>query len=207
MIPILLLTDGNLGLEAFTTLRQRSGPIHWYSWRRGDLEGAQKLQARIEGRQWECCLSFYSDFVLSPSALNRIRLPLNLHPALPSLRGVGHDVVPILQGHGSIGTTVHVMEERIDHGPIVAVSEYPLETGHSIPSLRRLNQRYCLRMLQRVAGWIHSSSDIETLECRVREMAAHSSWRWGSTYYSHDRVAAMRQAAGSALQRDGSRAA
>jgi hypothetical protein len=57
MIPILQLTDANLGQEAFATLSRANGPIHWHFWRRGDLEGARKLQARIEERQWDCCLS------------------------------------------------------------------------------------------------------------------------------------------------------
>ena len=75
--------------------------------------------------------------ILSPSFVDRFpdRI-LNIHPSLlPSFPG-GHAVEDAL-AHGVkvTGVTVHVVDEKVDHGPIVAQRAVAVEPGDTVDSL------------------------------------------------------------------------
>ena len=75
--------------------------------------------------------------ILAPSFVkafeNRI---LNIHPALlPAFPG-GHAVADALAWGAKVtGTTVHLVDEEVDHGPIVLQRAVPIEPGDTVESL------------------------------------------------------------------------
>lgn len=75
--------------------------------------------------------------ILSPSFVDRFpdRI-LNIHPSLlPSFPGA-HPLDNALEHGVSItGVTVHFVDERVDHGPIVAQVPVSVETGDTVESL------------------------------------------------------------------------
>jgi len=65
---------------------------------------------------------------------NRI---LNIHPALlPSFRGVNAFKQALDYGVKWTGTTIHLVDEEVDHGPIVYQVPVPVEEGDTYESLK-----------------------------------------------------------------------
>ena len=100
---------------------------------------------------------------VGPSVLARYdRRILNTHPALlPGFGGEGmygrfvHEAV-LAAGAATTGATVHLVDERYDHGPIVAQREAPVLVGDTVDSLSarvlREEHRLYVETLQRVAA-------------------------------------------------------
>lgn len=81
--------------------------------------------------------------ILSPEFVrhykNRI---LNIHPALlPSFRGLDAFSQALEYGAKWTGTTVHVVDEDVDHGPIVYQRPVPVREGDTHESLKARIQR------------------------------------------------------------------
>ncbi|MBI4090244.1 MAG: methionyl-tRNA formyltransferase [Candidatus Kerfeldbacteria bacterium] len=90
-------------------------------------------------RQWEPAVAVLAAYgkILPPDVL---RAPakgfLNIHPSLlPKLRGPSPIAASILQGDRVTGVTLIVLDEQMDHGPIVAQQSFDIKPGEHRPSL------------------------------------------------------------------------
>ncbi len=67
---------------------------------------------------------------------------LNIHPALlPSFRGMDAFSQALAYGVKWTGTTVHIVDEDVDHGPIVYQMPVPVLQGDTKESLKARIQR------------------------------------------------------------------
>ncbi len=75
--------------------------------------------------------------ILSPFFVNRYRNKiLNIHPALlPAFKGVDAIGEAYRYGVKVTGVTVHFVDEKMDHGPIVAQEAVAIRDGESLASL------------------------------------------------------------------------
>jgi methionyl-tRNA formyltransferase len=75
--------------------------------------------------------------ILTSAQLGKARrAAVNLHMApLPEYRGSNQFTHAILDGKEEFGTTLHVMDARIDHGPILAQRRWPVPPGQWVESL------------------------------------------------------------------------
>lgn len=178
----LLITDQNLGQEAHDRLASFCTDLTWLTWIRPDEEARSALLARIGTERWELAISFYSDLILPPWSLERITLPLNIHPALPDIRGVGYDVIPLIEGHAAVGATLHHIEQRIDAGRIYQVLETPISREQTCSSLRQLNQRSSLQMLDFLCTAMRANTGTGELRKHLEQEAAAVDKRWATTY-------------------------
>ncbi|MGH8927985.1 MAG: phosphoribosylglycinamide formyltransferase [Acidimicrobiia bacterium] len=82
--------------------------------------------------------------ILGPEAIRRFpdRI-VNLHPSmLPAFPGVDAVGQALAAGVTVTGVTVHFVDERVDHGPIIAQEAVPVLAGDSEESLRmRIQER------------------------------------------------------------------
>jgi phosphoribosylglycinamide formyltransferase 1 len=81
--------------------------------------------------------------ILSPAFVNRYKNSiLNIHPALlPSFRGM--DAFGQALDHGAkwTGTTIHIVDEDVDHGPIIYQRPVPIKENDTHESLKARVQR------------------------------------------------------------------
>jgi len=81
----------------------------------------------------EVLVSVNYRYILGKRILNRFVWPLNIHGSLlPRYRGRTPHVWAIINGETETGVTVHVMDEGVDTGPIIAQEKIPIgpsETG------------------------------------------------------------------------------
>ncbi len=77
--------------------------------------------------------------ILTPAFIERFpdRI-LNIHPSLlPAFPGVRAVESALAHGVKTTGVTVHLVDERVDHGPIVAQVPVPVLGGDTVETLHR----------------------------------------------------------------------
>ena len=81
--------------------------------------------------------------ILSPAFVDQYKdRILNIHPALlPSFRGMDAFQQALDHGVRWTGTTVHIVDEHVDHGPIVYQVPVPVREGDTHESLKARVQR------------------------------------------------------------------
>ena len=81
--------------------------------------------------------------ILSPAFVNRYKNRiLNIHPALlPSFRGMDAFGQALDYGAKWTGTTIHLVDEDVDHGPIIYQKPVPIRENDTRESLKARIQR------------------------------------------------------------------
>lgn len=194
MDDVLFVIDPNLGPRARRLIGDTFRSAEMIVWARGDKTAAAKLAAMLEAKRHAVVLSFYSDYIFPEWALRCIELPLNIHPALPALPGVGYDWVPLWEAHRTHGATLHRMDAQIDAGEIYDVIERDLPNGVSHAELRARNQEVSLEMLARWLPVITAASDTDALAVALRDSAgALGNPGWTGDYCSRRDLARLRE--------------
>lgn len=116
------------------------------------------------GSSWDVVFSVYSDYIFPQYALDRIRVPLNIHPALPHNPGVGYDVLPLLRDEKKCGATLHWMDEKIDHGVVLDTMPIDLPNNANYPMVRELNQKAVLDLFEKWYGLASANTLFEKLK-------------------------------------------
>ena len=119
---------------------------------RAAYERALRALCRARGVQLICLAGFMR--ILSPAFVRAFRHRiLNIHPALlPAFPG-GHALRDALAWGAKVtGASVHLVDEQIDHGPIVLQAAVPIRPGDTAASLlarvHRVEHRLYPRAIQ-----------------------------------------------------------
>ena len=75
---------------------------------------------------------------------------VNIHGASPSYPGRDPHHFAAYQQSNTFGATAHVMNERVDEGPILDVEEEPVEPGANPDAYRMIGERCVKRLIARV---------------------------------------------------------
>lgn len=80
---------------------------------------------------------------------------INLHMApLPEYRGSNQFSYAIIEGKKEFGTTIHLMDTRIDHGDILFQSRFPIPEGCWINDLYELTYEASLKLFKYTLGHV-----------------------------------------------------
>ena len=141
-LEILLAQRAALGLEVVEVVTKR--PANAYLARNADLAAVASAAGipvaedlAPSGSPVEFILSVQHERVLSPDQLARVtRLAVNLHMApLPEYRGAGQVSFAILNNESEFGTTLHLMEARVDAGGILAQRRFAIAADWTVQDL------------------------------------------------------------------------
>jgi phosphoribosylglycinamide formyltransferase-1 len=123
------------GLEKASALGVRTKTYPYREKGRFACEEAMRKDMNASGVEWIILAGFMK--VLSPAFVSAYPGKIvNIHPSLlPAFPGV--DAIGQAWRHGVkiTGVTVHLVDEKVDHGPILAQEALPIRTGESIESL------------------------------------------------------------------------
>lgn len=145
---ILVICDPQLQNEIETIIEALEVKASIIPWQKGFATESTEA-AWQDGKNWDVLFSVYSEYILSQHALDRIRIPLNIHPALPNNPGVGYDVYPLINGEKKCGATIHWMEKLIDHGVVLESKAINLLTHATYPLTRKLNQAAVISLFEK----------------------------------------------------------
>ena len=85
---------------------------------------------RVENAWGQCLICFNTGIIVPKSLLAKVgRESYNFHAAPPEFPGRDPHHWAINRGATQYGATCHVMTEKIDDGPIIAVAPFKIQTG------------------------------------------------------------------------------
>ena len=148
-----------------------------------------KARATVSGGPWDIVFSVHNDLLFSAREISGMGLALNLHPALPIIPGIGHDVIPILEQHGDVGVTLHEIVERIDSGTIFHVERLPLPSGASRSCVRQVTQSLCLHVLEWSARIVRQAPSIKKAREALRTEGNGAAQQWGEVRRTRSQIA------------------
>ena len=187
-LNVLFIGDPHLGERGLRIVSRRLTKTTGLIWTRGNTSQRDHIRNLIRSHQWDILLSFYNDLIFEEADLAHVELPLNIHPSLPALRGVGYDILPLIEGHKTYGTTLHLMTREIDSGKILDLMEKKVPDGIKGQQFRMLTQDLCCKMLIKTVNNLCTFQDIPSVYQLLALETRHQNVRWGSPYFSREMV-------------------
>jgi methionyl-tRNA formyltransferase len=130
---------GQMGYEKVASAFRSVRPIFW-------SPGMPKPD--LSDWEGDLIISFKSDLILSREILSRAKKEaLNFHPSPPKYRGLGGYWWALHNGDDVFGVTCHHMNERIDHGDIIATDSFSILPGETVESLKHRAAIHSLALL------------------------------------------------------------
>lgn len=161
-----------------------------FVWEQGDLDSLSAIRSVLLSGDFSLCISFYNDYIFEPEEIEKIGCVVNIHPALPQLRGRGYDIIPLLDNHTIHGATLHFVTESIDAGQIIDVVSQPIPQGITYQELRSRNQMLSLLMLDRLFRICQRNGFLD-LPGVLGQLASTSTHVWQGDFMNSARLAAM----------------
>jgi methionyl-tRNA formyltransferase len=98
-------------------------------------------------------IGFVTPVLVPARILNRFGYgAYNFHPGPPEYPGWMPSHFAIHDGVGKFGATAHIMIEKVDAGPIVAVERFAVPPNAVLETLEQLAYMHAARLLWRLAG-------------------------------------------------------
>lgn len=130
-------------------------------WEMGNLSTKPDVLAQIEQTDYNLIISYVNGIILKPHHLARAPFgAINIHPSPPEhggCRGCWCQPVVNRSTRTHHGTTVHEIDDQIDHGPIYMAERWEVPASASIQQVFERSIADCLRMLEIVCERIASN--------------------------------------------------
>jgi len=130
--------------------------------------------------QGDRIFTFKADLILPSQTIKSARKSaINFHPSIPRYRGVGGYYYALADKRNEFGVTCHHLDEKIDHGDIIAVDRFPIYYNESVDSLFDRTAHVCLGMFYRI---------LEQLITEQAELGLAENEQWGSKLYTREEL-------------------
>ena len=187
---VLLVSDPAVGPRAEVLLRRYFPDQVSAIW---DIsrEPDTAVRKTVSDRPWDIVFSVHNDLLFSAHELSGMGLALNLHPALPNLPGIGHDVIPILEQHPEVGVTLHEIIEKVDSGTIFHTERFPLPQGASRSWVRQVTQALCLHLLEWSARIVRQAPSAKEARLELWTKGNGMGQHWAETRRTRNQIAQL----------------
>jgi len=92
-------------------------------------------QKLISNKKFDYIFCFRSYFILNKKILNNCKYAINFHPSLPKYRGVGGVNYAIYNKDKFFGSTIHLMDKKIDNGKILKINKFRISKTDNVETL------------------------------------------------------------------------
>ncbi len=165
---------GKIGYDAVSAAFPSVRPVYW-------SPGTPKPDLSDWYGDWVIC--FKADLILPRATLERAKKgAINFHPSPPKYRGIGGYWWALHNEDDIFGVTCHHMDERIDHGPIIATESFPVWAGDTVESLKHRAALYSLALLNETLNRILEGKPL--MPCDVQ---------WKQHLYTYQELAAAQR--------------
>jgi len=125
----------------------------------------------------DCVFHLKSYCILPKQLLDASRYGvINFHPSPPKYPGSGGLNWGIYNGDKSTGVTVHLMDEKVDNGPIMSFYKVPIYSGDNIKTILPRVHSKQLEVFYDIVGRIHQEG-FESIQRMINEYTDEG---WGS---------------------------
>lgn len=149
-----------------------------------------RLDDYLQEHAIDYVLSFYTRLFVGPLLAHYRDRIVNLHPSLlPSFKGLHGFEDTVRAGVRYAGTTIHLVDERMDEGRVILQSVLPLDPARPVAELRHgIFEQQCRSLLQ-VVRWLVDGRVVVTNDrCVVRD-AAYTDFEFSPTLDFADAIA------------------
>jgi hypothetical protein len=174
---LVILTSPDLYFQTRRVLYSHSLDVPILVWKQGDKIGSRFISNYLNSNEWLTCLSIYNDYIFSDLQIKKIPIIVNIHPALPHLRGRGYDIIPLIDEHTAHGVTLHFVTKSIDAGLIIDVLSEPIPSRISYLDFRQRNQILSLKMLN-IFLKLYGGTSSEQFKDKLNGLAMRSEYVW-----------------------------
>ena len=125
--------------------------------------GAWNQPLPASARAWEgdYIISYLSRWVVPTDLLARTKhAAINFHPATPDYPGIGCNNFALYEGAKEYGVTCHHMSAKVDTGPIIAVSRFPVYDSDNVASLLERTYQHQIVLFLEVAELIVQGKEL-----------------------------------------------
>ncbi len=95
-------------------------------------------------------ISFGTGVIVPEKILKKFHRAYNFHPAPPEYPGLDPHFFAVFDRVTTYGTTCHIMTEKVDSGPIVAVKRFPVEGSPHAMKLLDMTLNHTFEMINHV---------------------------------------------------------
>jgi methionyl-tRNA formyltransferase len=171
---VLLLTSDGATIDEVTEIgRQNFEHSTVLYWEMGNFETKPGVLEQIEATDYNLIISHINGIILKPHHLARATYgAVNIHPAPPEHPGAfGIWCQPVVARNIRThhGTTVHEIDEEIDHGPIYRVDRWEVPEDMTIQEVAGRSFADCLAATAQVAEELGRSPDGSRCYTRIDE--------------------------------------
>src|ERR1700687_1667074 len=147
----LIITDNPQALELAKELEKVHGLIDVFQSPTGSLGDVPRLDLRTRhvtiGDQYGLTISIHCKQLFPPELIKSVRC-VNIHPGFnPFNRGWFPQAFSIINGMKA-GVTIHEIDEKLDHGPIIVQKEYEIKpwdtSGSAYANIMKLERELLL---------------------------------------------------------------
>lgn len=149
----------------------------------------ETLPADLLRWQGHYILSFRNTAIVPQSLLDQSSIAaVNFHPGPIAYPGSGAGAWALLEGATSFGVTAHLMAEKVDSGPVIAASDFPISSAENSVSLLKKTHKSLHALALEVIPKILSLGRpyIE------KSLLAHEQLRWANTRRRMDTLNGLR---------------
>lgn len=134
----------------------------------------------VKNYYYDYVVCYRSKYILKAKDLKKSKNPpLNFHPGPPEYRGVGCANKAILDRSKFYGVTLHVINEKIDNGPILYSKKFKIKANVTLPSLLEKTYNTLFKIAKQMIPKIFSKRiKIETLIRQNKEI------KWSKSIYT-----------------------
>ena len=136
----------------------------------------EKLPKYFYKFNYDYIINFRSYLILSKDILKKAKYSVNFHPSLPKYRGVGCANYAIMNNDKFFGSTIHLVNEKIDSGKIINVKKFKLIAN---PSLKYLLDKTHMSM------FVQAKSFLKKLlkdKINIEFEAKKKGYKWSKRY-------------------------
>ena len=131
-----------------------------------------KLPARVHSWRGDWIFCFRSYYILPQSVIDSAKQgAINFHPAPSNYRGRGCLNFALYNNAQEYGVTTHMVEAKVDSGPILRCDRFPIFSGDGVDSLLQRTHHYLLSAFYHTVGGItrEGRAHVDTLlkTCRA----------------------------------------
>tara|TARA_B110000503_G_C7167009_1_gene422419 strand:+ start:96 stop:782 length:687 start_codon:yes stop_codon:yes gene_type:complete len=106
----------------------------------------EKEKKLIYSNNYDFIFCFRSHIIIKINKLNKNCVPINFHPGPPQYRGIGCVNFALLNKEKKYGATAHIMNNKIDNGPILNVMRFNISNKLSLEEV--LEKTYIIQLKQ-----------------------------------------------------------
>ncbi|MBW7942334.1 MAG: hypothetical protein H3C64_08040 [Candidatus Kuenenia stuttgartiensis] len=144
--------EGDYSIDAVFTNLNRNTEVNMQLLalaKENDLNVYEEINELLDLDKFDVIISVQYHEILKKEHISRAGLAINLHMApLPEYRGCNQFSYAIINGAKVFGTTLHVIDERIDNGDIIAEYRFDIPENCFVDELYEETMNHSLALFQ-----------------------------------------------------------